>query len=144
MQYRSLAHNYEGILDCLCLFPGLCNYFECNEVYKSEFYFFLELELLVMIMQRGAKMLKIDRKSRGSMKTFILDEDHLGFRYHPTSKNNRSEFSLNLDFSKNWIRESEEIKLVIDVFGRKSFKILYSKRVVIFQPLVKFLTFYRH
>lgn len=52
---------------------------------------FLELDLLIIIMQRGSKMLKIDRKSRGAMKTFTLDEDLLGFRYQPTAKNNRGQ-----------------------------------------------------
>ncbi|XP_046839903.1 1-phosphatidylinositol 4,5-bisphosphate phosphodiesterase eta-2-like [Xenia sp. Carnegie-2017] len=48
-----------------------------------------ELELLITIMQQGSRMLKIDRKSRGAMKTFILDDDLLGFRYQPCAKSNR-------------------------------------------------------
>ncbi|XP_028404786.1 LOW QUALITY PROTEIN: 1-phosphatidylinositol 4,5-bisphosphate phosphodiesterase eta-2-like [Dendronephthya gigantea] len=50
-----------------------------------------ELDLLIIIMQHGSRMLKIDRKSRGAMKTFTLDNDMLGFQYQPTAKNNRVE-----------------------------------------------------
>jgi hypothetical protein len=50
------------------------------------------MELLVIILQHGAKMLKIDRKSRGAMKTFTLDKDLLGFRYQPSAKNDRGQF----------------------------------------------------
>ena len=53
---------------------------------------FLELDLLIIIMQHSTKMLKIDRKSRGAMKTFTLDKDLLGFRYLPTAKSDRGLF----------------------------------------------------
>ena len=58
------------------------------------FNLFVELDMLILIMQQGVKMLKIDRKARCTIKTISLDKDLLGFRYLPTAKSERSEFKV--------------------------------------------------